>query len=150
VPLSVALATTALNVPILVGAGLMIALGLVLAVLMPETGFRPTPPAARHTFGTLAGTLGEGIRVVRGSPLLITLLALAAFFGMASEGYDRLWTPHMLQDLVFPSAFGLEPVAWFGAIRIGGLVLAIAATEAMRRWLDTSNERVVAQALFAS
>ena len=39
-------------------------------------------------------------------------------------------------------------MAWFGIIRAGAMVLAITGTEAVRRWLDMSDGRVVARALF--
>ena len=150
VPVSVALASVRLNVPILVGATLMLVLGVYLALAMPETGFRPQPRQNQAPWHSMASIVREGGRAVRGSPLLVTLLLLAAFMGMASEGFDRLWTVHILDDFGLPSLAGLDPVAWFGIIRGGTLVLAIAGTEAVRRWVNTSDGRVVARALFAS
>jgi DHA3 family tetracycline resistance protein-like MFS transporter len=152
VPISVALASVALNVPIVVGALLMIVLGLYLAAAMPETGFQPRPRETKvHApWQSMLGILREGGGAVRASPLLITLFLLAAVFGMASEGLDRLWTVHMLDDFGLPPLDGLDPVAWFGIIRGGTLVLAIAGTEVIRRWVNTSDGRVVARALFAS
>ena len=95
VPISVVLAGAmeALNAPILVGAILMLGVGAVLALIMPERQFQPIRRAGRVS---MLGPLREGMHIVRGSRLLITVLLLAAFFGMASEGFDRLWTPHIL------------------------------------------------------
>ena len=150
VPVSVALASLYLNVPILVGAGLMLMLGGYLALTMPETGFRPQPRQNQSPWHSMKSIVRDGSSAVRGSPLLLTLLPLAAVMGMASEGFDRLWTVHILDDFGLPSLAGLEPVAWFGVIRAGTLVLAIAGTEGVRRWVNTSDGRVVARALFAS
>jgi hypothetical protein len=142
----VALATLSLNTPILIGAGVFLALGLGLALTMPETHFHRTPSKPFHS---MARTLAQGSRLVRRSPVLIILLLLAAILGMASEGFDRLWTPHLLQAFTFPTIGGLEPIVWFGIIRGGGLLLAIGATELARRTVDTSDGQAVARTLFA-
>jgi MFS transporter, DHA3 family, tetracycline resistance protein len=147
VPISVVLAMEELNAPILVGAILMLGVGAVLALIMPERQFQPIHRAGRVS---MLGPLREGMHIVRGSRLLITLLLLAAFFGMASEGFDRLWTPHILDDFTLPEMAGLDTIAWFGVIRGGGLVLAIGATGFARRHLDTSDGRTLARVLFAA
>jgi MFS transporter, DHA3 family, tetracycline resistance protein len=150
IPVSVALAGFRLNVPILVGAALMLGVGLVLAATMPETGFQPrrSEPAISPLRSALA-TLRDGGRVARGSPLVLALLLLAAVFGMASEGFDRLWTPLVLQNFEFPSILGLDQIAWFGVMRGGAMLLAIGATEVVRRRLDLTDSRAVAVALLA-
>jgi DHA3 family tetracycline resistance protein-like MFS transporter len=147
VPISVALAAQRLNAPILIGAILMLGLGVLLALVMPERHFRPAQPSGRFS---MLSPLLEGMRVVRGSRLLVTLLLPSAFFGMASEGFDRLWTPHILDDFSLPELAGMDPIAWFGVIRAGGLVLAIGATELARRRFDTSNGPTIARALFVA
>jgi DHA3 family tetracycline resistance protein-like MFS transporter len=151
IPLSVALASLRLNVPIIVGANLMLALGCILVLTMPETGFiRPeNSENNRTTLHAMTRTLREGVSAVRAAPVVLTLLLMAAFFGMTSEGFDRLWTIHVLQDFTFPAVDGLDSVAWFGVMRAGALVLSIVGTEAARRWLNTSDGRAVARALFA-
>jgi DHA3 family tetracycline resistance protein-like MFS transporter len=147
VPISVGLAAQQLNAPILVGAVLLLGLGVALALVMPERHFRPVE---RHARPPLLRTVGDGLHVVRGSPLLVTLLLLAAFFGMASEGFDRLWTPHVLDNFSLPALLGLSSITWFGVLRGGGLVLAIGLTELARRRLDLSSGQTVARALFAA
>jgi len=140
-------------VPIIVGASLMLALGCVLALSMPETGFNKTNSKPENPDGTtleaMTRTLRQGTSAVRAAPALITLLLMAAFFGMTSEGFDRLWTIHVLQNFTLPVIDGLDSVAWFGVLRAGALVLSIIATEGARRWLNTSDGRAVARALFA-
>jgi hypothetical protein len=54
--------------------------------------------------------------------------------GLASEGFDRLWTVHVLRNLDRPSAFGMDNVAlWFGAISLAGTVIGLASSEIARR-----------------
>jgi DHA3 family tetracycline resistance protein-like MFS transporter len=150
IPISVGLANLALNAPIVLGASLMLVLGVYLALTMPETRAHAAPAGARHTFRSMGRTLRAGSRVVRGSPLLITLLLLAAIFGMATEGIDRLSTPHLLHNVSFPTVGNLEPVTWFGVLRAGALILSIGATEVVRRRLNLSDGRVVVRFLFAT
>ena len=131
---SVWLASRWLQLPILVGGVLYIALAACMALVMPETGFRPTPPEERETWKQMAGTARAGWRAVRGHPALRIVVGLSLVTGLYSEGYDRLWTPHLLNSFDFPSFFGLnDSVFWFGVICAGATLTGIAATELARR-----------------
>jgi hypothetical protein len=85
---------------------------------------------------------------VRGHPALLILLAVAVFFGMSGEGFDRLWEAHLLKDIGLPAFAGLEPVLWFGLINAGTLVLSYLAAEVLGRALDVGNVAVAARLLF--
>ena len=91
------------NIPIVLGGALLMALGVVLIVIMPETGFKPTPRENRNTFQSMAHTFKSGLRVVRGKPALINILTIGLILGLYSEGFDRLWTPHLLNDITLPA-----------------------------------------------
>ncbi|OQY80978.1 MAG: hypothetical protein B6D41_20340 [Chloroflexi bacterium UTCFX4] len=140
---SVLLGSIALNVPIVVGAALLIVLGIVLAFIMPETGFKPTPREDRNTFQHMGHTFRAGTALVRKNRILISLLLAAAFFGAFSEGFDRLWLPHLVQ---FTLPY-FEPIVWVGIIDAVSLGLGIVATEFVTRRVDTNNQFIVARAL---
>ena len=146
--ISVALASIALNVPIVTGGVLYVVLALFLAVRMPETGFHPAPRDERSSWRTMTDTLRSGGRVVRGNPLLLTIIAVAAVLGAASEGFDRLNTAHFLKEIGLPSIGGFQPVVWFGVMTIVSSLLGIAAVGFMRRRLDTTNNAAVTRVLF--
>ncbi len=146
---SVALGSVQLNLPIVVGGALFIALGLFLAIAMPEHGFQRTPRAERDSWRTMGATLRHSGHLVRHSPILLTILAVAAFFGMSSEGFDRLQAAHFLHDLTLPSLGPFKLVVWFGIMVVGGMLLSIAAAEIVRRRLDTNNHAALARTLFA-
>lgn len=139
IPVSVALGSLDLQLPIVLGGALFVALGGVLIVIMPETGFTPTPREERQTWGTMRDTFMDGLRVVRGRQVLLIFMAVGLFFGLSSEGWDRLWTPHLLENFSFPDVAGLEPVAWFGVIRATTSVLSLGAVEMARRRLKRLN-----------
>ena len=146
---SVALGSIRLNVPIIAGGALFLALGCFLALTMPERGFRPTPRDERSSWQAMADTLKSSRTLFRRRPLLITFLAIAAIYGMASEGFDRLWQIHLLHDIGVPPLLGFSYVVWFGVISVVTMLLSILATEAVRRRLDLNHHRAVAWALFA-
>ena len=133
IPLSVALATVALQLPIVLGGLLFIGLTLFLWLAMPENGFTPTPAEERSSWRQMLETARAGVQMVRTRPLLRVILAVSLVVGLYSEGYDRLWTPHLLDNFSFPLIYGLQPIVWFGVIRAGSSLFSIAATEVARR-----------------
>jgi MFS transporter, DHA3 family, tetracycline resistance protein len=145
---SALLATVALRAPLLIGGLLTVALGLTLALVMPERNFHPSPREGRSSWSQLGNTARGGAQLVRARPVLLMLLAIAAFSGMSSEGFDRLWEAHFLKDLGLPTLGGLDPVVWFGVINAGTLVLGYTAAGIMGRTMDVSNATVVARSLF--
>lgn len=141
--LSVGLATIQLNLPIVLGGLLTMGLGGALWFLMPETGFHPIPRGERTTWQTMGHTFKEGLRIVRGRPLLVTILVIELFFGMTSEGFDRLWEAHFLTNVGFPAFGQLQPVVWFGLINVGATLLGIAGTEILQRRIDTRRHSTI-------
>lgn len=146
---SVSLASLQINLPILVGGSLFLVLGCFLLLVMPEHGFTPTPVEDRTTWQTMVRTLGDGIQVVRGRPVLLTILAIGGSYGMFSEGFDRLWTAHLLHNFTLPALGQFKPVVWFGLIDGVAILLSVLATEITRRRLDTNSHQSIAQTLLA-
>jgi DHA3 family tetracycline resistance protein-like MFS transporter len=140
------LASVRLNLPIVVGGVLYIALGVFLALAMPERGFRPTPRAERASWRAMFDTVREGARVVRTSPILLALLAVNLFAGAAGEGFDKLWEAHLLRAFLFPTLGALQPVVWFGIINSGTAVASLVVSAIFRRRLDTISREPAATA----
>ncbi|MCY4090134.1 MAG: MFS transporter [Caldilineaceae bacterium] len=132
--LSAWLARGWLQLPILAGGALYIVLAAYLALTMPERGFRPASAAERDTWKRMVATARAGLHAVRSHPALRILVGLSLVTGLYSEGYERLWTPHLLQNFSFPLFFGqVDHVIWFGVIGVGATTAGIAATELARR-----------------
>jgi len=147
IPASVLLGLVALNVPLLTGGALTIALGLALVFAMPERNFRPSPREGRSSIRHAAATARGGVRLVRSKPVLLILLAAALFSGMSEEGFDRLYVKHFLDGVGLPAAGSLEPVVWFGIIGAGGLIFSYLAAGVVARRLDVGNPAVAARLL---
>jgi hypothetical protein len=107
-------------------------------------------PAERESWRAMGRTVKDGMRMVRVRPILLTILAISAVYGMAGEGFDRLWAPHLLENFTLPPLGQFEPVVWFGIIQAGGMLLTIGATEIARRKLDTDSHRSVVRVLITA
>ncbi len=139
--------TLGVNIPIVLGGLGVMGLGALLIAIMPETGFKPTPRENRNTFQSMAHTFKNGLRAVRGKPALINILTIGLILGLYSEGYDRLWAAHLLENITLPAVGGLQPVVWFGIIRAVGMLLGLGVTELTRQRVDTSKHGPVARAV---
>jgi DHA3 family tetracycline resistance protein-like MFS transporter len=147
IPASVLLGTIDIRFPIVLGGGLAVLFSAFLALAMREEGFTPTPPRDRTTWAMMGRTVRDARHLVRRQPLLLVLLAIGLFFGLYSEGLDRLWTAHLLEGFSLPWVSQLDPVVWFGVIRAVALVIAIAATEIARRRVDTQRQAGIGRKL---
>jgi len=147
IPISVAFGSVRLNLPIMLGGGLFLLLGVFLIFFMPEQGFHPTPREDRTSWQTMAETTRSGVRLIRRRPILLTFLGITLLFGASSEGFDRLQVAHLVDDFRFPALGSLQPVVWFGIISAGSTLLSIGATELVQRRLDLNRHKPVARAL---
>lgn len=144
---AVALASIWLQLPIILGGVLTFLMGFALLAVMPETAFRPAQDEERTSWGSMRNTLVQGAALVRQRPILLTILGITAFFGMYNEGFDRLWTPHLLENFSFPSLGRLDPIYWFGIINVAIDVIGIVALELVRRRMSMNSHLVVTRAL---
>lgn len=146
--ISVGLASIRLSLPIVVGGAGSVLLAGFLLLYMPETGFKPLPKQERASWRSMGKTLLGGVRVVRHRPILIAILCVGLFYGLYSEGFDRLSTAHLLADFTFPALGSLKPVAWFGIFSVVGTLLSLVASEIVKRRVDTGSQRKIVRALF--
>ena len=134
-----------LAIPIVLGGVLMVTLAVILLVVMPEQGFKPTPKGERSTFQHMTGTLRSGVKVVRGNRVLITILLLSVIMGAWSESYDRMSGIHYINTIGLPDTF--QPVVWFGLMGIVSMPIHLIVTEVARRRLKTDNHQRVVRSL---
>jgi DHA3 family tetracycline resistance protein-like MFS transporter len=144
---SVGLALIDLRLPILLGGVGTILLAVFYAGWMPEAGLRPAPREGRNSFGHMADTARRGVRLVRSRPALLAILGVAAFVGMWSESYDRLWEAHLIEDVGLPALGGLDPVVWFGILGVGGTLLSMLVAVPFERRLEDASVPRIARAL---
>lgn len=147
IPVSILLAQGSIATPILVSGVLFGLLGLYLIGFMPETGFTPTPREDRTTWQHMGQTLRIGASMLRVRPALVSILTIGLFIGLYSEGFDRLWNAHLLEQFTFPDLFGLKMIAWFGIMEAAPQLLTILAVSQVEKRADTSQTPSLVRAL---
>ncbi|MEW9033992.1 MAG: MFS transporter, partial [Planifilum fimeticola] len=125
----VLLANVTLNLPLIISGLLLIGFSLFAALAFPETGFTPSPARRRHPWRSAWDTFQTGLRAVRRSAILLVALWISLLTGLYSEGFDRLWTLHLLENFTPPGIGNLNEVVWIGLINAGALVMNILVVE---------------------
>ncbi|NSW51041.1 MAG: MFS transporter [Anaerolineae bacterium] len=101
--------------PMLMAGFLFLVMALLLAFIMPETGFVRPDHITQHPLQQMKQTFLDGLRMTRKRPALKRILLLAVFFAVYTEGFDRLWIPFAMDQYPFPS-FPAE--TWVGGAQI--------------------------------
>ena len=147
---SMVLANIDIRIPLIAG-GLFYALqAIYITILMPERNFTPVAAGKRETFRSMKKVFLDGIGLIRHNRALSIIFATSIIFGMFSEGWDRLWTPFMIGNFVFPLGGSIKPVVWFGIITMVESLLVIVVTEIVRKRTDFSSHRSVVKSLLVS
>ncbi|MBN1316781.1 MAG: MFS transporter [Anaerolineales bacterium] len=147
IPISTTLGAIALQIPIILSGAVLVLLSVFLIVFMPEEGFRRNPLEKRESWRVMINTFRDGVRLVRGRPMLVAILVISAVYGLSSLGFDNLWTLNMLENVPFPARWDLEPVVWFGILNGIVSVLGLLGTEIVRRRTDVNSQTVIVRAL---
>ncbi len=138
-----------ISLPIQLGGLLLLFVGILLILIMPETGFNPTPRGERNSWQNMVHTFRGGLGMLKKRPALVDILFIGLFYGLYSEGFDRLWTKLILDSFSFPVWFNFEPVVWLSAMRAVGMLLSIAASEFALRRVNTISHTSVARSLLS-
>ncbi len=83
------------------------------------------------------------MKAVRIRPRLLTILGVGFFYGLYSEGFDRLWVKHLLDNFEIPVIFGNNQIAFFAILRIAAAVLTIFAIRFVEKKVDSGNSLAI-------
>jgi DHA3 family tetracycline resistance protein-like MFS transporter len=144
--LAILIGSQYVGLPILVGGVGVVLIGFALMIIMPETGFHPTPKEDRNNWQHMGHTFREGIKAVRARPRLMTILGIGLLYGLYSEGFDRLWVKHIIDTFDVPVIFGKTDVAFFGLLRAGSMILSILATHFVEKRVSTVSPLAIGRA----
>ncbi|MCK8489793.1 MFS transporter [Paenibacillus sp. MBLB2552] len=146
--ISVGLSLVSPNLPYLAGGLMYVVLGFLLIRVMKETRFVRSRSQERTShLQEMSRTWKSGARVIARSPLLITIVFVTLFSGAASEGYDRLWEIHLIQEIGFPKGM-VTMAVWFGLISAVSILLGMLAVRFTEKKLDMSRDRTVSAVMF--
>ena len=124
--ITIGLGLTGARLPILIGGGILVFVGVAAWFVMQED-FAPSG------HDSIVGAARTGLEIVRRSRTLTILVLVVLGLGMSSEGWDRLYTAHLMTDLGLASSRVLSPVGWLAVIGLANSVLEIGAFELAAR-----------------
>ena len=148
IAMSALLVNIRLNLPLVLGGGLLIALSVLLVFIMHEHSFIPAPRENRNTFQQVRYTLRVGTQLIRVRPVLFAILGVAMFSGAFSAGFDQLWNYHLLHNFIFPPIGGLTSVTWFSVIEVCIVITNFCGISLVNWLVDTNNRYAVVIAQF--
>lgn len=133
--------------PIRVGALGIVLTGIVLAFIMPETGFHPTPQEDRNTWQHMWHVFRQGASAVRVQPRLANIVFIGLCYGLYSEGIDRLSVKLLMDNFRLPVLFGSNQLSFFIMLEVIGTMLSIFVFRFVERRLDTSSPLAIGRAM---
>jgi DHA3 family tetracycline resistance protein-like MFS transporter len=136
-----------LTFPFIAAGALMLGLSVFLIFFMPEKGFKPTAREGENALVAMGSTFRAGFKLARNNRTIITIMAIAVFYGAFTEGFDRLGEAHFLKNHNLPPIGDLNPTVWFGIFGVGSVLFNLIVTEIVRRKVDTNSHIAVARVL---
>lgn len=138
--LSTIIGNLSVRLPIILSGCLFIVFALFLALYMPENNFKPSAPKDLNTFKKMGYTFKSGFKFIKSKSIIMILLSVTLFYGLSSEGYDRLSNAHFLQDTTLPKLGNLQPVTWFGIFGIAGMILSAIVMQFVAKKLEKKDK----------
>jgi hypothetical protein len=144
----IGIATIDIRAAILGAGAITAAMGVVALTIMSETGFTPAGRQGRTRRRAMLDTAGRGARLIRHVPALLLLVSATVFAGAATEGFDRLSEAHLLRDIGVPSFLGSDPLWWFAALSIAGMLIGLVVANLLVNRVESPNAARMARVLF--
>lgn len=141
-PIGVVVGLVSLNLPVIYGGIAIFILGIVLIVIMPENNYVPVSKNTYEPWRSLLYTVKEIKSLVKLQPMLMYLLLIGLFYGLYSEGLDRLYTKYFMDSFNI-GALSIKPVVFFGILSGIKMILNISVLELLNRKTDTGRNTVV-------
>ncbi len=139
IAMATVLASLHLALPIAIGGISTIMLALLLALVMPETGFQR---AANQgvSFARLRRTVSVARSMLRGGSFLRLVILIGLVIGSSAGAFDAMYAAHIIGNYSLPF---FESEVWFGILLASVTLLTMPAIELARRWLQIGREKGV-------
>jgi DHA3 family tetracycline resistance protein-like MFS transporter len=77
----------------------------------------------------------------------MNIVGVGLFYGLYSEGFDRLWVKHMIDTFDLPVFYGANQVAFFSVLRVAGAILTILAVRYVEKRVDTGSSLAIGRSM---
>jgi len=77
----------------------------------------------------------------------MSIVFIGLFYGLYSEGFDRLWVKHLLDNFELPVILGNNQVAFFAVLRVAGTLLTILAARFVEKRVDSTSPLAIGRAV---
>ncbi|WP_342542237.1 MFS transporter [Paenisporosarcina sp. FSL H8-0542] len=111
------------QIAIIVAGIMLIVMAVWAFIKLPETKFvRVTREKGVSGVTHMVNTIKAGVSQIRGNTVLVSIAMVTLFWGLASEGFDRLYGAHFIVDYQLSES---ENVYWFGTFYAVAFLLNI-------------------------
>jgi len=128
-----------MQVPMLLGGILFLILGFFLIIFMKEHNFVRANSGQSTNWKSLLSTLQNGIKMLKIRPLLIRILLIGFFFGLYSEGLDRLWVPHVIERFNLPDQGQSVMIGWIGGLNAVSMVVTFFVARKVHKYFEKNS-----------
>lgn len=123
---------------ILATGAAFLGLAVWLVFSMPEKHFVRMERTESSQLRELVVVLQQGYKTIRGNTLLLCMAGITTMWGLASEGFDRLWEIHFIKDIHVPES---SAIIWFGVINAIALLLNIGLVQWIKGKIEATGEQ---------
>lgn len=100
------------QIAILIAGGLLVLIAILAAIVVPETKFIRVVRNDTSSLLQMSLAIKGGFAQIKGNSILVGLVAITLLTGLASEGFDRLWGAHFIENFQLNEQ---SAIYWFGA-----------------------------------
>lgn len=131
------------GLPLIFTGLLCIGLSIFILVYMPETNFKPLKSEIENPFRGMLASFFYGIKQITGKSMLIIAAVVIGIEGLYSEGFDRLWTMRIINELPLPK-INQSDVFWLLVANSIAAILCIFVMWVLnRRLLKKKNKNLI-------
>jgi len=127
-----------MQVPMTLGGIFFFLLGFYLIIFMKEHEFKQPEQEQIHTFASFKTTLINGLKMIKTRPVLLRILLIGFFYGLYSEGLDRLWVPHVIERYHLPDQGQSVMVGWVGGLNAASMIATYFIAGTALKYLEKS------------
>ncbi|WP_454052021.1 MFS transporter [Clostridium sp. Marseille-Q7071] len=128
-----------LNIPIIFGGVGLLILAIYLYIFMDERPFEKIKRDELSNYEKMFATFKEGLKHITSNKVLSMLLIVAIFYGLHSEGFDRLWIIHLVKDIGIPKNININEISYVGIVNIVAALISIFLLDYVDKKLEKKN-----------